>query len=536
MKNMKLSVKLIGAFVFISLITLLIGVIGTVKIKTIDEADTAMYELNTKPLGEIGDVAIMLQQMRGLAKDVFINKYLSQRDSAEIVGKVKELEQKIGESSKKFEQSIKSTEVRKEYDNLQSALTHYYPIRDKIIGLALEGKKEEALALMYGEGASTALKAISSVDKLFEMKITLAKKKSDENTEIARGAVMFTWIVSAAGTLLAIGLGIFLSLSITRPITRVVAGLTEGADQVAAASGQVASASQNLAEGTSEQAASLEETSSSLEELSSMTKQNADNAVQAKAMMGEAHKIVEKVNHHMDQMGTAIVEITKSSEETGKIIKTIDEIAFQTNLLALNAAVEAARAGEAGAGFAVVADEVRNLALRAAEAAKNTSDLIESTIKAVRNGNQLTIETQQAFKENISISTKIGQLVDEIATASQEQSHGISQISIAVAEMDKVTQQAAANAEESASASEEMNAQAEQMKVFVSDLVQVVGGAGNGVTAPGILQTASQGRFKALAITEKAGLMSRKTKVSKKHSIGMPEQIIPLHEGEFQDF
>jgi len=281
-------------------------------------------------------------------------------------------------------------------------------------------------------------------------------------------------------SLVLIVVSFFLTRGITGPLNRVIAGLTDGADQVSAAAGQVSSSSQSLAEGTSEQASSLEETSSSLEEMSSMTKQNADHANQAKAMMAEANQIVEKVNHHMQEMAGAVGEITRSSEETGKIIKTIDEIAFQTNLLALNAAVEAARAGEAGAGFAVVADEVRNLAMRASEAAKNTSNLIENTIKAVRKGNELTNATQDAFKENTEISKKIGQLVDEIATASEEQSHGITQVNTAVAEMDKVTQSTAANAEESAAASEELNAQAEQMKVFVEDLVRVVGRSGNG--------------------------------------------------------
>jgi methyl-accepting chemotaxis protein len=178
------------------------------------------------------------------------------------------------------------------------------------------------------------------------------------------------------------------------------------------------------------------------------------------------------------QLMQAIGEITRSSEETGKIIKTIDEIAFQTNLLALNAAVEAARAGEAGAGFAVVADEVRNLALRAAEAAKNTTALIEKTIKAVKNGNEITVATQVAFKANAEISGKIGQLVDEIATASQEQANGVAQVNKAVSEMDRVTQQTAAHAEESASAAEEMNAQAQQMRGYVEELAAVVGGEG----------------------------------------------------------
>ncbi len=169
-------------------------------------------------------------------------------------------------------------------------------------------------------------------------------------------------------------------------------------------------------------------------------------------------------------------EISKASEETSKIIKTIDEIAFQTNLLALNAAVEAARAGEAGAGFAVVADEVRNLAMRAAEAAKNTAALIEGTVKKVSDGTSLVKTTSDAFKEVAGSAAKVGELVGEIAAASTEQAQGIEQVNIAVTEMDKVTQQNAATAEESASASEELNAQAEEMKSFVADLAAMVGG------------------------------------------------------------
>ncbi|MHB8910304.1 MAG: cache domain-containing protein [Syntrophales bacterium] len=283
--------------------------------------------------------------------------------------------------------------------------------------------------------------------------------------------------------LLGIAVSWFTAHSITRFINIRATELITGAQQVSAAACQVSASSQQLAEGSTRQAASLEETSSSLEEMSSMTKQNAEHANQAKAMMKETNEIVQKVDHHMQEMAGAVVEITRSSEETGKIIKTIDEIAFQTNLLALNAAVEAARAGEAGAGFAVVADEVRNLALRASEAAKNTSNLIESTMTAVRNGNALTSATQEAFKENAELSGKIGQLVDEIATASEEQAQGIIQVSKAVAEMDKVIQSSAACAEESAAAAEELNAQAEQMKVYVGDLVKVVGGSPAGRSA-----------------------------------------------------
>jgi len=172
-------------------------------------------------------------------------------------------------------------------------------------------------------------------------------------------------------------------------------------------------------------------------------------------------------------------DISEASEETQKIVKTIDEIAFQTNLLALNAAVEAARAGEAGAGFAVVADEVRNLAMRAADAAKNTSGMIEGTVKKIKDGSDLVTTTNEAFTEVATSASKVGELVGEIAAASNEQAQGIEQVNRAVAEMDKVTQQNAANAEESAGASEEMRGQAEQMKDVIAELLVLVSGTSN---------------------------------------------------------
>ncbi len=261
------------------------------------------------------------------------------------------------------------------------------------------------------------------------------------------------------------------------PINRIIAGLRNGAQQVTVASDHLASASHCLAEGATEQSTTIAETCASIETMSGMTKESGENVAAAKSRMAEALEVVSKVNGHMHEMAEAILEINKSSEETGKIIKTIDEIAFQTNLLALNAAVEAARAGEAGAGFAVVADEVRNLAKRAADAAKNTTSLIEKTIAAVKRGNVLTEATRLTYRENIEISGKVGVLVDEIAVLAQKQTIGIGQIDGAVSEMEKVTQQNAANAEESASASEQLNAQAEEMRAIVEALVALIEGS-----------------------------------------------------------
>ena len=289
--------------------------------------------------------------------------------------------------------------------------------------------------------------------------------------------------------MISLALVLFISLIITMvaksvagPIIRIVEGLTQATDQVVVGADQVSSSSQHLAESAARHAASLGETSASLEELSITTEQNAVNADTGKLKIEETCTIVNKVHQYMKEMGSAIEEITHSSEQTGKIIKTIDEIAFQTNLLALNAAVEAARAGQAGASFAVVADEVRNLALRAAHAAKSTAELIDKTIKNVHNGNQLTTSTQHAFQENMDISQKVEGLVVEIAAASNEQARGIKELNDVVVGMDKITQDVAATAEESASAAQEMNAQARQMKIFVTDLFSLVRGMGKNKT------------------------------------------------------
>ena len=302
-----------------------------------------------------------------------------------------------------------------------------------------------------------------------------ATQPASEFLEPVRRQVMGMVSIAVIAIVMTLAVFYVFSRKVTAPIMEAVDGLNAGAEQVAAAASQVAGASQQLAEGTSEQAASLEETSSALEEMASMTRQNADNANQADGIVKAALKDIQEAQRSMQALTQSMKQIASASEETQKIIKTIDEIAFQTNLLALNAAVEAARAGEAGAGFAVVADEVRNLAMRAADAARTTAQLIEDTVNKVHEGDRVLAQANEAFGKVSQGSTRIGELVGEIAAASGEQAEGIDQVNRAVAEMDKVIQRNAANAEESASAAEELNAQAEQMRGFVSKLAAMVG-------------------------------------------------------------
>ncbi len=323
---------------------------------------------------------------------------------------------------------------------------------------------------------------------------------------------------------LSAGLTLLFARGIADPVARAAAEIHEAAAQVSSAASQVAASSQHLAEGASEQASSLEETAASMEEMSSMTKQNADNSQSANALMGSTKDAVVKAEDSMQELVRSMDAIRKASEETSKIIRTIDEIAFQTNLLALNAAVEAARAGEAGAGFAVVASEVRNLAMRAAESAKLTSTLIETTTTRVKEGSALVSKTTDAFAELNRNAEKVSGLVAEIAAASQEQARGIDQVGGAITEMDKVVQQTAANAEESASASEELNAQAGQMQSVAETLMRIVAGEASGAA-------------EAKPAAAPAGVAA---KIAAAVRIARPqkaEEVIPLERGGgFKDF
>ena len=256
--------------------------------------------------------------------------------------------------------------------------------------------------------------------------------------------------------------------AVGRNLDKALQQVAIGADQVASASVQISNGGQSLSQGASEQASSLEEVSSSLQEMSSMTKQNTLNAKEAQGVAEQARSSANKGVESMNRMSSAISQIKSSSAATAKIVKTIDEIAFQTNLLALNAAVEAARAGDAGRGFAVVAEEVRNLAMRSAEAAKNTANLIEEAVKNSENGVAINAEVLNNFQEIAEKTNKVSQVVAEIAAASDQQDQGISQLNRAVEQLNQLTQQNAANAEESASAAEEMSSQSEEMRSMVA--------------------------------------------------------------------
>ncbi len=347
----------------------------------------------------------------------------------------------------------------------------------------------------------------------FNQAIELLEEIETLNTELATSAVTTSMSMMIGFTIfaiiLSILLGIFISRAIKKPITKLVgvsqkiaAGdlnvkidasskdeigdlakafaamaenvnevmtdINSAAEQVSAGSGQVADSSQQLSQGATEQASSVEEITASMEELSAQTNQNAANAGEANNIATQAKIDAEQGNNRMKEMLVSMDEINESSRNISKIIKVIDEIAFQTNILALNAAVEAARAGQHGKGFAVVAEEVRNLAARSANAAKETTEMIEGSIAKAGTGTNIAQETAKALENIVSGVTDAARLVSEIANASNEQASGIEQVNEAIMQVSQVTQTNSATSEEAAAASEELSSQAQLLKDAVS--------------------------------------------------------------------
>jgi len=334
--------------------------------------------------------------------------------------------------------------------------------------------RQAAMALSLGQVGELFEAMRDHLDKLQDLNLDSATADNDEATGVYNQTMATLSIITLAGVGLAILLALVIGRGVTKRLNAVITRLAQSSQQVASASAEVNKAGQSLAQGSSQQAAALEQVSASLEQMASMTNQNADNARLADDKMKSAAQIVATANQSMASLRQAMEAINAASGETAKIVKTIDEIAFQTNLLALNAAVEAARAGEAGAGFAVVADEVRSLAQRAAEAARTTAQLIEESIRDIKNGGSLVLTTDEAFNQVASSAGEVGGLVGEIAAASSEQAQGIGQVNRAMSDMDKVTQQNAANAEQSAAAAEELAAQSDLLRGLVSELAVLV--------------------------------------------------------------
>jgi len=462
MKTMTLQKKIN----FMLLAFIILGVLNAVVIHYV----VGVQKSNGRAINLAGRQRMLTQKM---SKEIFIaNSMVSEGERQRIIGDIKKTANLFavtlngllnGDMSQGLT-AVSDEETRQKLLEVQEMWAEF----SQAVQLFVEsepGSEQGAAALASVHARNLPLlKTMNAAVGLYE------KNNNLDRVFFVQGGLTFTVL------LVAVMAWFILRNNVIMPLKGVSSVLGESAHSVENISETVSEAATSVADRASSQAAATEESAASLEEITSMTKMNADNTKSANEEMHLTKKIAEKAYVFMEDMNQAMEDIREASEETQKIVKTIDEIAFQTNLLSLNAAVEAARAGEAGAGFAVVADEVRNLALRSADSAQSTSTLIENIVQRIEGGASLVKKVTGSFKEVADGSTKVAVLLDEITRANGEQSLGVEQIAIGINEMDRLTQENAATSEESASASQEMRNEAIRLKELVKQLLFLVEG------------------------------------------------------------
>ena len=475
MKHLKLRTKLYLVSALLVALAVIVGMLGLRGIKQTNLGLETVYN----------DRVVPLKDLKGIADDYAIaiidavNKCNAGLMTAEnalegIISAQKSIQSKWA--------TYMATTLTAEEAKLAAEAAQLFVVADQAVEtlrLHLAGKtglQKDSLQAFDGPLYTTIDPISSKITELVDLQLRVAAAEYADAQARYERLLQITLGVLALGVIAGGGLSWTVTHHLSVAISQITETLSAGAEQTAEAAHQVSASSQSLAEGASEQAASLEETSASLEELSSMTKRNAESARDAKDTVSRTRHSADLGTEQMNAMQEAMQAINGASDEINKILKTIDDIAFQTNILALNAAVEAARAGEAGAGFAVVADEVRALAQRSANAARETAVRIDASVTRSRQGVQLSSEVASSFTAIQDQIKHLEQLNAEIATASHEQSEGLSQINTAISQMDRVTQLNAAGAEETASASEQLNAQAETLKASVVTLNRLVNG------------------------------------------------------------
>ncbi len=501
--NLKIGTKLVATFIIVALLAGVVGIVGIINIKKVDKNYTELYENFGIATADIGRASTDFNSIRAVTRDILLSNNTEEKKNYS--NQIKELDKDVQINLKEMFNSLQTEQGQKTYASLNENLNKYNEIRDRVINMAIAGQNEQAITLFYNEASEPAKLAKQYIDELFDLKESGGVEREEQYSRDTNATVYIMVTVVILAVIAAVLLGIFMSRKISIPVNRlviaaekiadgdlnvdikenskdeigllaeafkkmsdnlnsVISNISSAAEQVSSGSRQVSDSSVALSQGATEQASSIEELTASLEEISAQTRLNAENATQASSLAGNVKTIALKGNKHMKEMLNAMDEINDSSSSISKIIKVIDEIAFQTNILALNAAVEAARAGQHGKGFAVVAEEVRNLAARSANAAKETTDMIEGSIRKVEDGTKIANETAEALGLIVEGVAKAADLVGNIAEASNEQASGIEQINQGIMQVSQVIQANSATSEESAAASEELSSQAEVLR------------------------------------------------------------------------
>lgn len=538
MRKMKIGTRIIFGFGGVLLVMIIMIILAIFNMSRINANMGKIIEENNVKLKlsyEINDVFRQISEQ--ILRVVLIP---DESRFKQEVAKVQPLRERYKELYEKLLKTPHPTELEKIlWDKIAEKVDIAAPINDHLVELGLAKNYNEATNVSLYQADPATQEAVKAVNDY----IHLINEYNEADKKVADNAFISSMVLLISLGIVALILGAvityYITSSITKPVNKIATALNEGAQQVAAASNQLSSSAGQLSQSSAEQASSIEETSSTLQESSSMLQQNTANTKQA-AQLSELAKVsADKGSSEMQEMMDSMLEIKKSSDQISKIIKVIDDIAFQTNILALNAAIEAARAGEAGMGFAVVAEEVRNLAGRSAQAAKDTTAIIEANIELSGKGVSVAEKVREALSEITTHAKKVNELMDEIAAASQEQAQGVEQVNQAMSQMETITQQNAANAEESASAAAELNTQADSMRKIVRELSELV----NGRTAllkiemnstGSINPQSGEGKTIDTSGSEPARLNSvhpdtlLSDQASKKTKVISPEDVIPL--------
>ncbi len=549
-----IGAKLILSFLSVALITLLLGVVGYYG--AVKNAQS-IYEIGGVRLPSIQTLLVISEAQTAVdsAENALLCTSLTEEMRKAQYQRFDDAEKRAKAAWAIYEPLPQTVEEAETWKKFVPAWEKWWSDHLDYVKLVQQYEKEktdenyQAMVKQALDTIGVSFGAAESLlNRLVEINEAVAKVESEASEKQGAFLKLLSLVATIAGVVAALALGILISRKLASSLNLIAETLNSGADQVKSASSQVAQSSQSMAEGASEQASSLEETSASLEEMASMVRQNADNTDQAAQLMDESNGHVIEGTQLMKEMVVAIEAIKKSSDETAKIVRTIDEVAFQTNLLALNAAVEAARAGDAGKGFAVVAEEVRNLAQRSAEAAKNTASLLEQAQKNAENGVQVTGKVAEALKRIQESALRVSGLVKEVAAATKEQAQGIDQVNTAVSQMDKVTQSNAANSEEAASASEELSGQAKELSDMVEQLLVIVRGSRGASGHQALAATARPSRSgsagpksqktNAPANNHRRAVVAAPAKIATgtRPAVIRPEEVIPLDDEDFKDF
>ncbi len=465
----------ITCFLLLSMLAVacLISLTGIRKLKN---DISVLTDHSVKGISKAARLRISIHDLRGTSfSPVFASS--SSAEQASSMAHIEELENRIPNLYGELVSDSNTTpEERSLLESSKSQTAEVAAVLSQFRQLSRKGSGKEANDLWIRDGEPKWAAAKAAIDNVLDYKGKLGASLAADSQSAASTSSTRTWVLGLFSVIVGLILNYFLVRGINRALNASTQEIRKSTEQVAAASDQVAASSEHLAQGSNQQAATLQETSASGQQITAMTQRNAENSRTAAGLMTEVDGRVSQANKKLEQMVTSMGAITDSSERIAKIIKVIDEIAFQTNILALNAAVEAARAGEAGMGFAVVADEVRNLAQRCAQAAKDTTVLIEESVVNARTGSTRLGEVAEVIHGITDSTSRVKVLVDEVSHGGMEQARGIDQISRALVQMEHTTQQAAANAEESASASQQLRAQAASMESIILSLETLITG------------------------------------------------------------